>query len=153
VKLTQKTFLQTAQFVITASALVVHKKSIIYSSTGVYPFDEILIDSKRTRKHLDGLVFAIVIFACLGAIILLLTRFRIFTNVDLFVVLCGLILIMTVGFRILQSHLKIQIVIPTRKAEEIVLEVASPNVEAVDAFMVALITSMIQYHQHEKIME
>ncbi|MFY0600233.1 MAG: hypothetical protein JXR03_11220 [Cyclobacteriaceae bacterium] len=146
-KLTQGTVFSTTNFEITESSLVCWKKSRFSKSKADVSFDEIDFSSVYKRDHIDAWVFTLTFAVGLFAMILLFTQFKIFSNEDLFVVLCGVSLIILVGFRVLKSSSRKEIVLPTANSGEIIIRSEKPDKKSVDQFMAFLYASVIEFNE------
>lgn len=146
----QKAVFSMVSYEIKEGFLECNSKSLFKAEVSLsIPFEEIAIHSKYIRSHIDVSTFIITITACLLGVILLFTQFRIFTNEDLFVVLCGLILVIAIGFRILKSSLKNEFVIPTKESGELIVKSDKPNPDIVSDFLIELANSITKYNQKE----
>lgn len=138
-KLIQKSFLQQITLeILDDFSLSFTSKSLFKKVIIRIPIEDIYIGKIYHRSHLDMVVFMVIILLSLASITFLLTKFRIYSNEDLFVVMSGIILILAIAYRILKSKSKIQIVIPTSGQGEILVDPDKPNKIQVDLFIMRL---------------
>ncbi len=138
-KLIQKSFLQQLTLEIKGSNTLEYTAKRIFKKVNRrIPIQDIYIDKMYHRHHLDAMLFTVILISSLSAITLLLTRFRVYSNEDLFVVMCGIIMILAIAYRTLQSKYKIQIVIPTSGQGEILLDPDKPSKEKIEFFIMRL---------------
>jgi hypothetical protein len=98
-------------------------------------FRYINFDAIYERKSVKTSTTVISVGMGLFLSALLFTKFKVYTNLDSFVVLCGFILIVMVCWRIIQSSRVTEYVIPAAEGRELVIAKDLPNPETVTFFV------------------
>lgn len=146
-KLIQKATFSSSEIEIESEKIVQRTKSFFGSRRTEIPFESINLQSEIIRNHIEASISTLVVSFSIMAIASLVNHFRVYSNEDVFVILCGLILILAIAFRILQSYYKKQIVIPTLGLGEIVIWLDQPNKATVDAFMIELKLAILRHYE------
>lgn len=145
--LNQKTIFSSSETLFASGKIIQIKKSFLGKSEVEIPFESIDFQSEIKRNHIEAPTAISVISICLFLIIVFLNKFKIYSNEDMFVVLSGLLLILIIGFRVLQMNYKRQIVIPTYGLGEVIIWQDRPSKEVVDRFMIELKLAIIKHYK------
>lgn len=148
-KLKQKSIFSSSETFLSSDKIIHTRRSILGLSKIEIPFESIDLQREIKRNHIEAPISVSVVVICLLLTSTLLNKFKIYSNEDLFVVLCGLILIISIGFRLLQSNFQKQIVIPTFGLGEVIIWQDRPDRKSVDMFMQELKLAILKHYENK----
>lgn len=144
-KLQQKTLFSTVHLTIFDQSLKYKVGQWVGGEESEIHLSKVGYEHIRQRKSVNTSTAIITCMAGLAASLVLFSKFKVYSNLDSFVVLCGFILILVVCFRVIQSSKIDEIVIPVLGEQDVAIRNDLPDREAVVFFILDLQNACKKY--------
>ncbi|MEP0368964.1 MAG: hypothetical protein ABJN36_05630 [Cyclobacteriaceae bacterium] len=150
-KLKQKTLFSTVRLTIVDQSLTYKVGQWMGGEESQIHLSKIGYEHIRPRRSVNT---ATAIITCLAGIVasyVLFSKFKVYSNLDSFVVLCGFILILVICFRVIQSSKIEELVIPILGDQDVTIRSELPDKEAVVYFILDLQNACKKYWLDRKL--